>query len=152
MAHSQAINQKTTDTDFVRGRKRKHNFLILKEPVGFSEEHSEHLPGGKNTRCRIRGTSGSPCGGPCGFLSVNRLVIPRICVSSAVVFTHWHLARVKCLHMTFSKMQTSLHWVSPKAELLFPFIFVRRAGAARLGHPGPPFLSQRRQSFHPSFC
>lgn len=44
--------------------------------------------------------TGSRCGGPSGFPSVNRLVTPRICVSSAVMFTHWFLARVKCLHMT----------------------------------------------------
>lgn len=135
----------------LEGRGRKHNFLILKEHLGLNEEHSNHKPSGKNKHCRISEASGSQGGGPFGFPSVNRLVIPRIHVSSVVVFTHWFLARMKCLHMTFSKMQTSPHWVSSKAELVPPFIFVRPAGAARLGHPGPPFLSQWRQRCHPSF-
>lgn len=102
MAHSQAINQKTTDIYLLcwQGGGRKYNFLILKEPWGLNEECSDHKRWGKNKCCRIRENSGSQCGGPCGFSSVNRLVIPRICVPSAVVFTHWFLARVKCLHMT----------------------------------------------------
>ena len=75
------------------------------------------------------------------------LVIPGICVSSAVLFTLWCLASVPCLHAPFGKMQTSPHWVSSKAELVLPFIFVKPAGAARLGHLGPWFLSQWRQRF-----
>lgn len=121
-------------------------FLIVKEHLGLNEEHSNPPPWGKNKNCRIGESIGSPWGGgPFSFPGIDRLIILRICVSSAVVFTHWFLARVKCLGTTFSKMQTSPHWVSSKAELVLPFIFVRPAGTAGLGHPGPPSLSQWRQ-------
>jgi hypothetical protein len=62
-------------------------------------------------------------------------------VSSVVVFTCWFLARATCLLMTLNKMQTSPHWVSSKAGLVLPFIFVSPAAAARLGHPGSWFPS-----------
>lgn len=127
---------------------RKHNFLILKEHWGLNEEHLDQKPWGENKNCRVRDSGDCRCGSPFSFPSVNRLAIPRICVSSVVLFTHWFLARVKWLHTTFRKMQTSPHSVSSKAELVLPFIFVRPAGTARLSHP---FLSQWSQRFYPSF-
>lgn len=129
----------TTGIYFVRDRGRKHNFLISKEHWGLNEEHLDQKPWGGNKNCRIRDSGGCRCGDPFSFPSVNRLVIPRICVSSVVLFTHWFLARVKWLQSTFGKMQTSPHSVSSKAGLVLPFIFVRPAGAARLGHPEHPF-------------
>lgn len=144
MAPSQATLWRQQMFTLLGAAGRRNNFLIVKEHLGLNEEHSNPPPWGKNKPCRIGESIGSPCGGPFSFPGINRLIILRICVSSVVVFTRWFLARVKCLGTTFSKMQTSPHWVSSKAELVLPFIFVRPAGAAGLGHPGPPSLSQWR--------
>jgi hypothetical protein len=51
------------------------------------------------------------------------------------------------------KLQTSPYQVSSKAELAFPFIFVRPA-AALLGRSGSPLLAstKSRGMLHLSFC
>lgn len=135
MAHSQAIHQTTTDIYFVRAQGKETQLLILKEHWSLSKEHLDQKPWGENKNCGVRDSGGCRCGSPFSFPSVNRRVVPRICVSSVVLFTHWSLARVKWLQATFREMQTSPHSVSSKAELVLPFISLRPAGAARLSHP-----------------
>ena len=113
MAHSRAINQRTTDIYFVEAQGwarmwgRVHNLFILKEHLGLNEEHSDRKLWDKNKHCRLRETSGPPCGGPFSFPSVlsdwsvlGSVFLPQFCLHSGV----WQAccvcmrSLVKCRH------------------------------------------------------
>lgn len=122
---------------------RVHNLFILKEHLGLNENIQIVNRGIKINTADSERPVALHVGGPFSFPSVlsdwsflGSVFLPQFCLHSGV----WQACCV-CMPI-LGKMQTSPHWVSSKAELVLPFIFVKLAGAARLGHLGPRFLSQ----------
>ena len=147
MAHSRAINQRTTDIYFVEAQGwarmwgRVHNLFILKEHLGLNEEHSDRKLWDKNKHCRLRETSGPPCGGPFSFPSVlsdwsflGSVFLPQFCLHSGV----WQAccvcmrSLVKCRHHLIGSHQKAMVSLPVEAKISSFILLIRHGHSVTL--------------------